>query len=91
MLLGFAPEIRKVKKALRNAAESRPSPDGALRGGSLYRMLPMINGKFYNSKDGSPCCQRAELTVFAISMAIVIGPTPPGTGVIAEAISETGP
>ena len=28
--------------------------------------------------------------VFASSIAIVIGPTPPGTGVIAEAISATG-
>jgi hypothetical protein len=27
--------------------------------------------------------------VFSISIAMVIGPTPPGTGVIAEAIGET--
>jgi hypothetical protein len=29
------------------------------------------------------------LTVFLISMATVIGPTPPGTGVIFEASEET--
>jgi hypothetical protein len=29
--------------------------------------------------------------VFASSIAIVIGPTPPGTGVIIEATSATGP
>ena len=32
---------------------------------------------------------RAALTVFDISMAIVIGPTPPGTGVIAFALGAT--
>lgn len=32
---------------------------------------------------------RAALTVLAISMATVTGPTPPGTGVIADAFSLT--
>jgi len=32
---------------------------------------------------------RHALTVFAINMAIVIGPTPPGTGVIALTFSAT--
>src|SRR4029077_3834043 len=32
---------------------------------------------------------RAALTVFAINMAIVIGPTPPGTGVIAAVFGAT--
>ncbi len=32
---------------------------------------------------------RHALTVFAMSIAIVIGPTPPGTGVIAEALAAT--
>ena len=31
----------------------------------------------------------AALTVFAINIAIVIGPTPPGTGVIAPAFFDT--
>ena len=40
------------------------------------------------------CCQRPRRrstasTVLVISMAIVIGPTPPGTGVMAEATSRT--
>ena len=34
---------------------------------------------------GSPTECRARLTVFFISIAIVIGPTPPGTGVMADA------
>src|ERR1019366_318075 len=39
---------------------------------------------------GAPCAYRcADSTVLASSMAIVIGPTPPGTGVIAEATSQT--
>jgi len=29
------------------------------------------------------------MIVFAINMVIVIGPTPPGTGVMAEAFCET--
>ena len=32
-----------------------------------------------------PAFRAAAITVFAISMAIVIGPTPPGTGVMAPA------
>jgi hypothetical protein len=31
----------------------------------------------------------AAFTVFAINIAIVIGPTPPGTGVIAPAFFDT--
>jgi hypothetical protein len=33
----------------------------------------------------------AAVSVFLSSIAIVIGPTPPGTGVMALAISLTGP
>ena len=38
---------------------------------------------------GSPARRLAELTVLNISIAIVIGPTPPGTGVICEAFCAT--
>jgi len=34
------------------------------------------------------CRNRAACSVFESSMAIVIGPTPPGTGVIAPATSD---
>lgn len=37
---------------------------------------------------GCPSC-RAACSVFFISMAIVIGPTPPGTGVIAAHFGAT--
>src|SRR6185312_9218157 len=37
----------------------------------------------------SSTCRRAACTVLRSSIAIVIGPTPPGTGVIAEASSAT--
>ncbi len=41
---------------------------------------------------GSPwMLMRAAARVFTSSMAMVIGPTPPGTGVIASAFSDTGP
>ena len=36
-----------------------------------------------------PCASRAARTVFARSIAIVIGPTPPGTGVILDATAAT--
>ena len=37
---------------------------------------------------GKPAALRARLTVFFMSIAIVIGPTPPGTGVMAPATCE---
>src|SRR5882724_12986679 len=37
---------------------------------------------------GKPLIAQAARTVFTIRQAMVIGPTPPGTGVIAPAISE---
>ncbi len=43
------------------------------------------HGKGHSLKD---CCRQA-FTVFDISIAIVIGPTPPGTGVIAAAFCAT--
>src|SRR5712691_13336003 len=42
-----------------------------------------------NSATEFPRLILAALTVFAISIAIVSGPTPPGTGVMAPAISAT--
>ena len=41
------------------------------------------------SDDGLQSDCRAAFTVFAISIAMVIGPTPPGTGVIALAFFDT--
>ena len=41
-----------------------------------------------NGIRGRPAAFRAKLTVFFISIAIVIGPTPPGTGVIAPATCQ---
>lgn len=38
-----------------------------------------------------PVCSRKAWKVFFKSSAIVIGPTPPGTGLMAEATAETGP
>src|ERR1051325_10097122 len=40
-------------------------------------------------RQDQPRLRSAAVTVFFISMAIVIGPTPPGTGVIAPATSLT--
>ena len=40
--------------------------------------------------DGALAAYRAAWSVFVSSIAIVIGPTPPGTGVIADAFSATG-
>lgn len=37
----------------------------------------------------APVCWRQALTVLAISMAMVIGPTPPGTGVMARHLGTT--
>jgi len=41
----------------------------------------------FKPKTYSPAFSRAEVSVFCSNMAIVIGPTPPGTGVIADATS----
>ena len=38
---------------------------------------------------GTPAAWRAARSVLASSIAMVIGPTPPGTGVIADAFSAT--
>lgn len=39
----------------------------------------------------APTANPAAVNVFLNNIAIVMGPTPPGTGVIADAISLTGP
>ena len=39
----------------------------------------------------SPCALFADVTVLLNSIAIVMGPTPPGTGVIQPATPATGP
>ena len=40
------------------------------------------------TQGSSPAASLAERSVFAISIVMVIGPTPPGTGVMAFAISQ---
>ena len=45
-----------------------------------------VNGdKFHVFFNNFSAAVKAERTVFCINMATVMGPTPPGTGVIAEA------
>jgi hypothetical protein len=41
------------------------------------------------SGSGRPCVRQYAVNVFASRHAIVIGPTPPGTGVIAPATAAT--
>ena len=42
-----------------------------------------------SGQDASPCWRRAAVRVLEMSMAMVMGPTPPGTGVMAAQRGET--
>lgn len=46
-----------------------------------------LTTKLYATVSTAPLAMIAARSVFCISMAIVIGPTPPGTGVMAPATS----
>ena len=69
----------RVASALLEAARFQPA---------LLRFLTAKIVRDRTRQQARYICRQA-LTVFAISIAIVIGPTPPGTGVIAEAFGET--
>lgn len=58
-------------------------PDSYALGSTAIGMLGLRS--FLRANLGRPTECLARLTVFFISIAIVIGPTPPGTGVIADA------
>ena len=56
----------------------------------LYRMPSGSVGRIPpKTKPPSHKVRRAEISVFFISMAIVMGPTPPGTGVMAAHFDAT--
>ena len=63
------------------------SADGKLLDGALGHLeyCPASPPFFRNARRSSPSEWRARFTVLKSSIAIVIGPTPPGTGVIALA------
>src|SRR5690606_12082113 len=49
----------------------------------------MVGALAVYSGDGMPCCKHAAFTVLTSRQAMVMGPTPPGTGVMAAAFSAT--
>jgi hypothetical protein len=49
----------------------------------------MAHAILVSPRAANPATRSADFTEFASSMAIVMGPTPPGTGVIFEAIGAT--
>ena len=69
--------------------------DSRLRGNDILR--PLVESDSGNESRATsfggdycrPVCISAALIVFVISIATVIGPTPPGTGVIAPATRAT--
>src|SRR5207244_13446892 len=65
----------------RERAEGRERP--------RHRRLPAGQAAGEANSQDHARLRRAAATVFFISMAIVIGPTPPGTGVIHPATSRT--
>lgn len=64
--------------------------DGKLLDGALGHLeyCPASPPFFRNARRSSPSEWRARFTVLKSSIAIVIGPTPPGTGVIALATRD---
>jgi len=58
------------------------------RSGSAGRALPGPAAQLISVREAREMRARAASSVFSSSIAMVIGPTPPGTGVIAEAIAE---
>jgi len=56
---------------------------------SSLRSLAMTDAQNFGS--AIPLARQAAISVLAISMAMVIGPTPPGTGVIAPARAAASP
>lgn len=55
-------------------------PEYGTKAGTPWRTAP-------GCADQTPSCRAAAATVCSSSVAMVIGPTPPGTGVISEARS----
>lgn len=53
------------------------------------RRVRALRGGRRRYATASPAARRAARSVFTSSIAIVIGPTPPGTGEIADAFSAT--
>src|SRR5437764_696316 len=81
-LTGFKQSVRDSIGIDQTAAEfDEHQPHRALTGGNSSRQP--------HSKHQSRRRMRAALSVFFIRIAIVIGPTPPGTGVIIDATSFT--
>lgn len=66
--------------------ESRAARRGFPPPGVLFMLRHARKRRAY-----TPAALRAALTVLRMSMAMVMGPTPPGTGVMAPAISDTCP
>src|SRR6185436_5270862 len=69
-------------------SESAVGPHPPTTGGSTQRLSFRSRGveePTAAAQTRSAACMRAALTVFCKSIAIVIGPTPPGTGVISRA------
>ena len=56
---------------------------------SLGSFAPPYASRRGRTIQAYPLCNLAARTTFSRSMATVIGPTPPGTGVIADAFSRT--
>jgi hypothetical protein len=65
--------------------ESRGPPRTAIAG------EPVPVNRFRSLSYNNPCARFTDVTVLLNNIAIVIGPTPPGTGVIHPATPLTGP
>src|SRR6476646_11096366 len=83
----FPEEMPPVNPTFNNPASSpniseKPNPRDSVGGNYILHVRE-------NSGTGFPRRNLAARTVFAMSIEIVKGPTPPGTGVIAPADSAT--
>ena len=78
---------REEKSAYLIIAERGP---GSKLAASIGRDLKGKLSLLLYASAGRPARRRAAFTVLNISIAIVIGPTPPGTGVIWETFCASG-
>ena len=78
-------QARRQGVGFRQISVQRPIGQGAALG-TDRRQRSNVMPCMFETFHAAFCAARS---VFCSSMAMVIGPTPPGTGVIAEAISET--
>lgn len=87
------PSIKKLASQRRRAGKQLPTGKPQLASGCTCgrTITPAGTTTWPRFRYPTPACARAARRVLTSSIARVMGPTPPGTGVMAPAFSATGP